>query len=234
LSAQSAVSGAMTPPAGVSLLSNMSALSSWGTEDANMNSITTESGTGPGGDPILRNTLVDGQKASWDPVDNERSDRQGPTVPNGSVRWMLWYERMIQVPTNLDAGGWMMMGPNEVHGQTLNQATFMPLVGTAWSNPPSGLLGRKILAANAGRDTHVYYDVGTLDLGNWHQYKFGVFYTQTSGGWFELWRDGVRVIRFDGITTTEAADGYWKFANYRAAFLTGNSTYDISGCRVYG
>lgn len=213
--------GSMGPPPGSLLVRDLSLRSAWTTESgANVVQLAE---TGPGGDPVLRNTVVDGQAGASSGVPSERSDLQGGAVPLESTRWMVWYERFTAMPTTtLDR--WQLIGPCEIHGQTLDQATVMPEVG-----PDK----RRRLNANAGRPTTRYFDVGPIEIGRWYQMKFGVHYTQSGTGWLELWRDGLRMVRFDGATTTEARNGYWKFANYRNAQINGQSVYDVSGVRVY-
>jgi len=211
----------MDPPTGAKLIKDLSRRANWETEDgATVDEIAEN---GPGGEVVIRNTLVDGQTGATSGVPSERSDLQGGTVPMESTRWMIWYERFVELPTtNLDR--WQVVGPNEIHGETLDQATVMPEVSPAKT---------RRLNANAGRPETRYFDIAAIKLGEWHQMKFGVHYTQAGNGWLELWRDGVRVIRSDGATTTENRDGYWKFGNYRNADINGRTVYDISGCRVY-
>ena len=221
----------MQPPAGSTLEHNMSALSAWAQYQGDNATVAQLSGPGPGGDVILRNTLVDGQRPDWDDVGNERSDLTGPDVPLNSVRWMIFYMRVVQMP-DLSGGGHFMLGPHEIHGHALPQATVQPQIGTAAWHPP-GSYGRHIFEANAGSASHDLYDVGPVDVGNWHQWKMGIYYTQSSSGWCELWRDGVKVYQKNGVTTGEANSGYWKFANYRGANINGPSIYEISGCRIY-
>ena len=212
----------MQPPAGATLVRDLSRRSSWITESgANVVEIPQ---TGPHGDVVLRNTLVDGQTGASSAMPSERSDLQGGTVPLGSTRWMIWDQRFTSLPTtNLDR--WQVAGPNEIHGETLSQATVMPEISAT---------KRFRLNANAGLPSTRYFDIAPIVVGEWHQYKFGIHYTQGGDGWIELWRDGVRVMRMDGPTTSEARDGYWKFGNYRNADINGTTTIDISGCRVYG
>ena len=223
ISSASTIGARMQAPAGTTLLQDLTRRSYWGTEatTATVNEIKE---TGPAGDVVIRSTLVDGQTAATSSMPSERSDLHGPDLPYGATRWMMWDERFIALPTtNLDR--WQVMGPNEIHGETLPQATVMPEVDAT---------KRKRLNANAGQSTTRYFDLGPVTLGEWHQYKFGVHYTQGSDGWLELWRDGVRVLRVDGPTTTESYDGYWKFGNYRNADINGTSTIDVSGVRIYG
>ena len=212
----------MQPPAGATLVRDLTRRSSWITESgANVVEIPQ---TGPHGEVVLRNTLVDGQTGASSGVPSERSDLQGGTVPLGSTRWMIWDQRFTSLPTtNLDR--WQVAGPNEIHGETLDQATVMPEISAT---------KRFRLNANAGLPSTRYFDIAPIVVGEWHQYKFGIHYTQGGDGWIELWRDGVRVMRMDGPTTSEARDGYWKFGNYRNADINGTTTIDISGTRVYG
>lgn len=211
----------MEPPAGAKLIKDLSRRANWETETgATVDEIAEQ---GPGGEVVIRNTLVDGQTGATSGVPSERSDLQGGTVPLESTRWMIWYERFVELPTTtLDR--WQILGPNEIHGETLSQATVMPEVSPTKTQR---------LNANAGRPEARYFDIAPIKLGEWHQIKFGVFYTQNNAGWIELWRDGKRVIHSDGPTTTESRDGYWKFGNYRNADIDGRTVYDISGCRVY-
>ena len=212
----------MQPPAGATLVQDLSRLSSWITESgANVVEIPE---TGPHGDVVLRNTLVDGQGGGSSGMPSERSDLEGGTVPLGSTRWMIWDQRFTTLPTTHE-DRWQVAGPNEIHGETLDQATMMPEISAT---------KRFRLNANAGRPSPRYFDIAPIVVGEWHQYKFGIHYSQGGDGWFELWRDGIRVVRVDGPTTSEARDGYWKFGNYRNAEINGTTTIDISGCRVYG
>ena len=212
----------MEPPAGSSLVRDLSTADAWAPE--NEGYLDQLSENGPGGDPVLRSTLVDGQTGAGSGYPSERNDLQGGTVPLNSVRWMVWYERFIQMPdTNLDR--WQVIGPNEIHGETLDQATVMPEVSPA---------KHRRLNANAGRPNTRYFDLGEIVPGEWHQYKMGVFYTNQNTGWLELWRDGERVVRVTGEPTTlEARNGYWKFGHYRNAEIDGTSVYDVSGVRIY-
>ena len=212
----------MQPPAGATLVQDLSRRSSWITESG-ANVVETP-GTGPHGDVVLRNTLVDGQTGASSGMPSERSDLQGGTVPLGSTRWMIWDQRFTSLPTT-NEDRWQVAGPNEIHGETLDQATVMPEISAT---------KRFRLNANAGLSSPRYFDIAPIVVGEWHQYKFGIHYTQGGDGWIELWRDGVRVMRMDGPTTSEARDGYWKFGNYRNADINGTTTIDISGCRVYG
>jgi len=212
----------MAPPAGATLVRNLSRASHWAPENGGYLNELAEKG--PGGEPVLRSTLVDGQTGAGSTVPNERNDLQGGTVPLGSVRWMIWHERFVKLPTT-DLDRWQVIGPNEIHGRTLDQATVMPEVSAD---------KRRRLNANAGRSTTRYFDLGPIVLGEWHQYKFGIYYTQGSNGWIELWKDGVRVMRVEGPTTTEPYSGYWKFGHYRNAAIDGTSIYDVSGTRIYG
>jgi hypothetical protein len=171
----------------------------------------------------LRNTLVDGQVGAPSGQPSERNDLTAGDVPLGSTRWMIWYERFVQLPnTSLDR--WQILGPSEIHGQTLDQATFMPEI-----SPDK----HRRLNANAGRPTTRYFDIGAITIGKWYQVKIGIHYTQGNDGWIEWWQDGTRVVRVDGPTTTENHSGYWKFGNYRNADINGTTQYDISGCRLY-
>lgn len=213
----------MQPPAGMALIRDLSRLSYWTPETVGA-TINELSEKGPGGEVVIRNTLVDGQTGASSAVPSERSDLQGGTVPLNSVRWMLWYERIVSLPTTT-IDRWQLLGPNEIHGQTLTQATVMPEIG-----PDK----RQRLNANAGLPQPRYFDMGAVVLNKWSQVKFGVKYTQNSNGWIEVWRDGTRLVRIDGQTTAEARDGYWKFGNYRNANINGTTTMDISSCRVYG
>jgi hypothetical protein len=214
--------GTMDPPAGATLVRDLTQANSWSKEgDGHLDQ---QSENGPGGQPVLRSTLVDGQTGAPSGIPSERNDLQGGTVPLESTRWMVWYERFIQLPTtNID--DWQILGPNEIHGETLSQATMMPEISATKT---------RRLNANAGRPAAHYYNVGNIVMGQWYQMKFGIHYTQNSNGWFELWRDGVRVVRVDGATTTENQAGYWKFGNYRNAAINGDTVYDISGCKIYG
>jgi hypothetical protein len=212
----------MRPPAGATLVQDLSRRSSWITESGA--DVVETPGTGPHGDVVLRNTLVDGQTGGSSSMPSERSDLQGGSVPLGSTRWMIWDQRFISLPTT-DLPRWQVAGPNEIHGETLDQATVMPEISPA---------KRFRLNANAGRPSARYFSIAPIVVGEWHQYKFGIHYTQGGDGWIELWRDGVRVLHVDGPTTLEARDGYWKFGNYRNAEIDGTTTIDISGCRVYG
>ncbi len=212
----------MAPPAGATLVKNLSRASYW--ERENGGSLKELAEKGPGNEPVLRSTLVDGQTGAGSAAPNERNDLTGGTVPLGSIRWMTWYERFVRMPTtNLDR--WQVIGPSEIHGNRLPQATAMPEVGPG---------KRRRLNANAGRATTRYFDLGRIVVGRWSRYKFGVHYTQGSNGWLELWKDGVRVMRASGPTTTEASNGYWKFGHYRNADINGTSIYDVSGVRIYG
>ncbi len=211
----------MRPPAGSTLVRDLSRAGSWTSE--NGGSLKQLAIKGPGGDPVLRSTLFDGQTGASGSVPSERNDLKGGAVPLGSVRWMVWHERFIKMPsTKLDS--WQLIGPNEIHGYTLSQATVMPQVGAD---------GRRRLNANAGRPAARNFDLGRIVLGRWHRYKMGIHYTNKSTGWLELWRDGVRVVRLKGPTTTEARDGYWKFGHYRNAKINGTSVFDVSGVRIY-
>ncbi len=214
--------GSMDPPAGSTLIRDLTRASNWDSESGA--TLTEPVGTGPSGLAVLRNTLVDGQTGASSGQPSERNDLQGGDVPLGSTRWMVWYERFVELPTtSLDR--WQILGPNEIHGETLDQATAMPEVSPAKT---------RRLNANAGRPTTRYFEVGPIVLGQWYQMKFGIHYTQGNDGWIELWRDGQKIVRNDGPTTTENADGYWKFGNYRNADINGRTVYDISGCKVYG
>lgn len=206
---------------GARLVRDLTELEFWDPENAGYLERLDE--VGPGGDPVLRSVLVDGQGSSGqDGV--ERNDLQGGEVPLGSTRWMEWNERFVQLPdTGLDR--FQIIGPSEIHGHTLSQATVMPEV-----TPDK----RRRFNLNAGRPETRYFDVGPIVLGEWSSYKFGIRYTEGDDGWVELWRDGVRVLRVDGPTTTEPYAGYWKFGHYRNAAIDGTSIYDVSGVRVYG
>lgn len=223
----------MTPPAGAVLNDDLTLLSAWYQQNGSNLTQLAAPTVGPGGDPILRNTLVDGQRNADIPdgTDVERSDGSYVGVPVGSVRWMIWWMRVNELPANLGDGGWHMLGPCEIHGNTLPQAPVQPLIGAA--NQNIALRGRHCFDISAGSATPAPVDAAPVDIGNWHQWKFGIFYTQSSSGWAEVWRDDVRVIRKDGPTTGEASSGYWKWANYRGSGMTGRSQYDISGVRVY-
>jgi hypothetical protein len=203
------------------LVRDLSSASLWSEE--NGGHLQELAAKGPGGEPVLRSTLVDGQTGAGSNY-SERNDLQGGMVPLGSIRWMTWNERFVKMPqTDLDS--WQLIGPNEIHGQTLSQATVMPQVGAD---------GRRRLNANAGLPQARNFDLGQIVLNEWHQYKFGIHYTQGNDGWLELWKDGVRVVRVDGPTTSEPLDGYWKFGHYRNAAINGTSIYDVSGVRIYG
>lgn len=93
---------------------------------------------------------------------------------------------------------------------------------------------RRRFNLNAGRPEPRYFDAGPIVLGEWSHYSFGIHYTEAGDGWIELWRDGERVLRVEGPTTTEPHAGYWKFGHYRNADIDGTSVYDVSGVRVYG
>jgi hypothetical protein len=214
-------SGTMDPPAGAKLERDLSRASGWDKENNGYLDELQEKG--PGGEPVLRSTLPDGMTGASSGTPSERNDLQGGTVPNGSTRWMIWYERFVQLPdTSLDR--WQILGPNEIHGQTIEQAPVQPEV-----SPDK----HRRLNANAGRNSTRYFDITAIKLGQWYQVKFGIHYTQGNDGWIEWWEDGQRVVRVDGPTTTEGNNGYWKFGNYRNASINGTTIYDISGCRVY-
>ena len=137
---------------------------------------------------------------------------------------MVWDQRFTSLPTtNLDR--WQVAGPNEIHGETLDQATVMPEISAT---------KRFRLNANAGLSSTCYFDIALIVVGEWHQYEFGIHYTQGADGWIELWRDGVRAMRMDGPTTSEARDRLLGSWNYRTSDINGTTTIDISGTRIYG
>lgn len=223
--APTAVTGtSMAAPTGSTLIRDLTKALMWTQEvDGRLDELSE---TGPGGKPVLRSTLVDGQNSNPFPGagDVERNDMQGGEVPLGSVRWMTWNERFVKMP-DMNMDRWQLIGPNEIHGHTLPQATVMPEVG-----PDK----RRRLNANAGRLYTRYFDLGAIELNKWSSYKFGIHYTQGNDGWIEMWRDGVRMMRVEGPTTTEARPGYWKFGHYRHANINGSSIYDVSDVRVFG
>ena len=170
---------------------------------------------------MIRNTVVDGQTGAGSAVPNERSDLPGGTVPLNSTRWMIWDQRFMALPTtNLDR--WQIMGPNEIHGSTLDQATVMPEVSAT---------KRYRLNANAGLPSTRYFDLGAITLGAWHQYKFGIFYTQGGNGWIELWQDGVRVYGSTGRPRLKPATATGSSATTATPTSTGRrrSTCPVSG-----
>ena len=217
----------MAPPAGATLLADLTRASNWQSENGgNLDQLTEK---GPGGELVLRSTLDDTMSApTYGGTPNERNDLVVPgsagNVPLGSTRWMIWHERFVKMPnTNLS---WQLIGPNEIHGVINPQAPVMPLVEPTTK--------RRQLIANAGRDTQRYFNLsGAIVPGEWHQYKMGVHYTNDNTGWLEMWRDGVRVMRIAGEPTTlENRAGYWKFGHYRNAAINGTSIYDVSGVRI--
>ena len=197
------------------------------TAEAGLNAFEVQGEVGPGGEAVIRNQVVDGQTGAGSGMPNERSDGQLGGVPLNSFRCMVWYERLIQIPsTSLDR--WTVMGPNEIHGQSLDQATVMPeyAPGTSGSRV-------KRLNANAGRPSARYFNLFTPSLNTWYSHKFMMNYRYDGSGWLEWWINGVLKVRVTGQMTAEQAGGYWKFANYRNAQINGTAIYDISSCRIY-
>jgi hypothetical protein len=184
---------------------------------------------GPAGEPVLRNTLVDGQTGAGSGMPNERSDGQLGGVPLRAIRWMVWYERFVELPST-DLDRWTVIGPCEIHGtQGATQATIMPEVG------PGNVPGRRRrLNANAGRPQARYFDIGPIEIGRWYACKMGVFYANDNSGWLDFWRDGERKVRIQGEPMTiENGPGYFKAANYRNAQIKGRCVYDFSSGRVH-
>lgn len=206
---------------GAALVRDLTEVSLWDPENAGRLEALDE--VGPDGEPVLRSVLVDGQGSTGqDGI--ERNDLQGGEVPLGSVRWIEWNERFVELPdTDLDR--FQLIGPSEIHGHTLSQATVMPEV-----TPDK----RRRFNLNAGRPDTRYFDAGPIVPGEWSSYRLGIRYTEGDDGWIEVWRDGERVVRVDGPTTTEPYAGYWKFGHYRNAAIDGTSVYDVSGVRIYG
>ena len=222
----------MTAPAGATLIADLSQVSAWNIDESpsTFTAPAVQSGTGPEGHPILRSTLVDGQRATWDPTSNERNDitmnnpdgRQD--VPLGATRTMLWHERFVQMPTT--SSTWQLIGPAEIHGSTLPQATVMFEVLPTSKN--------RGFIADGGSATYTRRDLGPVVLNRWYNMRLDVFYTNQNTGWVKVWRDGAVVYERTGFATTgEAGAGYWKWAHYRNASINGTSVFDLSGCRLY-
>lgn len=216
----------MEPPAGAVPERDLTRASAWTSENGGF--LTEPGGQfGPDGDIVLRSTLVDGQTgaSSGGPVNlSERNDMRAGDVPLGSVRWVTWHERFVQMPTT-DLDSWQLIAPCEIHGNTLTQATLMMQVSAS---------KHRILNANAGRPEWRWVDLGPIVLGEWHQYKLGLKYVDDDSGWLELWRDGELMASYPGEpTTTEHLAGYWKFGHYRNQDIDGTSIYEVSGVRRY-
>jgi hypothetical protein len=182
--------------------------------------------TGPGGNPWIRNRLVDGQTGAGSVMPNERSDGQLGGFPLNTDRWVVWYERFIEMPTtSLDR--WQVVGP-EIHGPNVSpfdQALLMLEVG-----PDK----RRRLNANAGRASVRYFDLGPIELGRVYTYKMHVRLSAGSDGLIEIWQDGVKKVTITGPTIFQATSGsYWKEANYRNANIDGPMTHDFSSLRIY-
>jgi hypothetical protein len=226
----------MEPPAGATLLADLTLASAWshGESPTTFTPCETRAGSGPQGDPILRNSLVDGQRATWDPTTNERNDYRidqdlwpgSDGVAVGDERTMLWHERFIEMPTTSQQ--WQLIGPCEVHAYTQSQAPFQP-----WVAPTTK---KRQLDVTYGSNVHDYKDIttGAIVLNEWHQCMFKVKHTFNTTGWWEFWYDGVLKASAYNVQTTQVNEGgYWKWGNYRHADINGNSTYEISGCRLY-
>ena len=218
-------------PAGAVLHRELTRASHWDVEVEGF--LTEPGGVGPGGEPIVRSTLLDDQNSNPGANDAERTDLRAGDVPLGSTRCMDFYMRTNALPSNYASqGGFLMIGPHEIHGNTLPQATVQPQIGGSGWYPQWA--GQHIFEANAGLAQHDFYPVGAIDLGNWHRWTFIIKYANDNTGYAELYRDDVLVFSKYGYATTgEAQGGYWKLAHYRNPEMTGTSQYDLSGCRIY-
>lgn len=185
---------------------------------------------GPWGEPVIRNRVDDTSTGgAGSGVPNERSDGQLGSVPLYAIRWMVWGERMVEIPsTSLDR--WTIVGPCEIHGTAgTDQAPVMPEIG-----PGTMPNRRRRLNFNAGRSAPRYFDVGPLALDEWVAMKMGVFYSNEGNGWLVLVRNGQVVLeRLNEPITVETARGYFKYANYRNRSINGPQVWDMTSCRVY-
>lgn len=158
---------------------------------------------------------------------NERSDGQIGGVPLGSYRCNVWYEMFLEIPSVI-LDRWMVVGPCEIHGQRLDQATLMPEV-----SPQK----RRRLNANAGRSSTRYFDMGEIKIGTVYSNRLIVIYRNDNQGYLRWERtDGVStwVKEIKGEpTTVESASGYWKCANYRNAQINGTSRYRFAGGQIH-
>ncbi len=184
---------------------------------------------GPAGDRTIRSALVDGMSNAPSGVPNERVDAQGGNVPLNSTQWITGWQRVVDVPSNIPEGSgfrWHLMGFWEIHGRQRDQAIIQPEL---WKQ---GGQVRYRMNSNAGYNAARYYDIGPVTLNKWEYWEVGVNY-RNSGGWIRVYKNGQLVASKDGEITSETGSGYWKAANYRVASLTGKSTVDYSGVRVW-
>ena len=229
--------GVMGPPAGATLLSDLTTAAAWTPEVDGF--LTQPAGIGPGGDPVVRSTLQDGQNSNpgTGQTGVERNDVRWGDIPLGSTRHMTWYQRMVQHATGIEtAGGYYLLGPCEIHSTstTLDQAPVQLHLGTGANWHPPGSAGNFMFESNGGSAQHDFVTVGLADIGVWHQVRLSIKFTNDNTGYTELWWDGVKKFgKYNFPTTLEAVPGYGKFGHYRSSEINGTAIFEVSGCRVW-
>lgn len=230
------------------VLSDLRYLSSWALNDgATVVQINTHDCPWFQDGPLLRNTLVDGQRPFWDDTANERSDLQVGRAPNAGANYPhpgFGFEFAIRVtimPTPPYGGSgwrWWLVGP-EIHNDgSTGQALFM------WEIDEQG---RWRVNANAGGASPYYLRVPDgsgnpsstewrrpVEVGVWDYFRVLISpHTTATNGRIEVYRRGDLVAVRNGPTGNAQGPGYWKCANYSTAGLNGTRQYEIAGFRVF-
>lgn len=230
------------------VLRDLRFLASWAlNENATVQQINTHDCPWFQDGPLLRNTLVDGQRPSWDPSGNERSDLQagtapvaGATLPHAGFGFEFAL-RMVQMPTppyGSSGWRWWLVGPEIHNNGSTGQALFM------WEVDE---LGRWRVNANAGGASAYYLRVPDVNgdptsvewrapvvVGQWEYFRVLIAPHTTAGdGRIEVYHFGELVAVRNGPTANAQGPGYWKCANYSTASLNGTRQYDVAGFRVY-
>jgi hypothetical protein len=83
-------------------------------------------------------------------------------------------------------------------------------------------------------DNFEYNDVGPADTEVWTDFVFHIKWSQSSDGHLELFRDGVSVYMYDGITTYDLPTGnYMKLGIYKWPWLNANSGSSVNERILY-
>lgn len=180
----------------------------------------------------LENTLVDGQRPSWDSASNERSDFQTGSAP-GSPFGFEFGIRVDEMPT-MDLGAswrWWLVGPEIHNNGSTGQALFM------WEIDG---LGRWRVNANGGASSPYYLRVpdaqGNPTATEWRKpvvvgrpEYFRVYIRPSTGsdGRIEVYDGATLVAVRQGPTINSQGPGYWKWPNYCHYSLNGRRRYTL-------
>lgn len=227
----------------MAVIRDLSRLSSWSfNENANCTEVDGSSCPWFASSlPAIRNTLVDGQRPSWDPSSNERSDLQSGTAPASGYSMPVVFGiefaiRVLQAPSPpYGSAGWRwwLVGPEIHNNGSTGQALMMFEIDEQ---------RRWRVNMNAGSSSAFY--VRTPDgsaewrknvtIGQWEYFRMFWNPHTTGNTTFELYDQGTLVARKTGAPTANSqGPGYWKCANYSTASLNGTRQYEIKGFQVH-